>query len=195
MEKNNGIPAMPFTSREDWRRWLEDHHTEKSAIFMIIYRQKSQIASLTYEEAVEEALCFGWIDSKANKRDADSYYLYFAPRNAKSRWSKINRDRVAKMESQGLMRPSGQELVDLAKSTGTWEALMDVENLVIPADLLHLLDSKPEASKNFQAFSPSSRKIILEWIMSAKRPETRQKRIMETVRLAEINVKAHHPGR
>lgn len=193
MEKNNGIPALPFKSRNDWRQWLEAHHGGNRPIFMIIYRQNSGMPSLTYEEAIEEALCFGWIDSKANKRDADSYFLYFSPRKAKSKWSKINRGRVSKMVSQGLMRPSGQALIDHAKATGTWKALQEVEDLKIPVDLQHLLDSIPEASKNFQAFPPSSRKIILEWIMNAKRAQTRQKRIRETVQLAEMNIKAHHP--
>ena len=142
-------------------------------------------------EAVEEALCFGWIDSKALKRDEESRYQYFSPRKPKSNWSRINRERVDRLVKGGLMAPAGQALIDIAKKNGTWEALVDVENTIIPADLQQSLHENNIALKNFEAFSASARRAILQWIHSAKRPETRKKRIEETVKLAAQNLKAY----
>ena len=141
-------------------------------------------------EAVEEALCFGWIDSKALKRDEESRYQYFSPRKPKSNWSRINRERVDRLTKEGLMAPAGQALIDFEKKNGKWEALVDVENAVIPADLQRSLEKQKVALKNFEAFSASARRAILQWIHSAKRPETRKMRIAKTVQLAEQNLKA-----
>jgi uncharacterized protein YdeI (YjbR/CyaY-like superfamily) len=143
------------------------------------------------EQAVEEALCFGWIDSKAVKRDENSRYQYFSQRKPKSIWSRINRARVERLTAEGLMTPAGQALIDFAKSNGNWEALVDVENLVIPKDLQRRFDKNKKALMNFRAFSASSRRIILYWILSAKRADTRKKRIEETVRSAAQNLKAY----
>ena len=145
-----------------------------------------------YNEAVEEAICFGWIDSIANKRDDESKYQFFSVRKPKSNWSKANRDRANKMIGQGLMASSGQALIDLAKKTGTWEALVDAQNSVVPNDLQKLFNKNKIAFKNFQAFPPSSKRIILEWILNAKKTETRQHRINQTVQLAAKNIKANH---
>ncbi|MEQ1624601.1 MAG: YdeI/OmpD-associated family protein [Sediminibacterium sp.] len=158
---------------------------------MIIYNKKSTTSSCKYEEAVEEALCFGWIDSIAKKRDAESSYQYFSVRKPKSNWSKSNRDRVEKLTALGLITERGQKMIDLAKQTGTWEALVDVQNLVIPEDLQLLLNKNKKALNYFLAFSPSSRRGILEWILNAKKTETRLKRIEETVKLAADNIKAN----
>ena len=193
METNNKIQAVQAKTRKDWRKWLEKNHQAEKSVWLIIYRKQTKTKSIYYDEAVEEALCFGWIDSKANKRDDESYYLYFAQRKPKSNWSKINRERVGKMIKQGLMTPAGQALVNLAKKTGTWEALADVQNTIIPADLQKLFDEDKTAFKNFQAFPPSSKKIILEWILNAKTPGTRQRRILQTIELAAKNIRAHHP--
>jgi uncharacterized protein YdeI (YjbR/CyaY-like superfamily) len=193
METKNKIQAVQGKTRKEWRKWLEKKHQAEKSVWLIIFRKQTKTKSIYYDEAVEEALCFGWIDSKANKRDDESYYLYFAQRKPKSNWSKINRERAGRMIKQGLMTPAGQALIDLAKKTGTWRALADVQNTIIPADLQKLFDENKTAFKNFQAFPPSSKKIILEWILNAKTPGTRQRRILQTIELAAKNIRAHHP--
>jgi uncharacterized protein YdeI (YjbR/CyaY-like superfamily) len=192
METKNKIQAVQAKTRKEWRKWLEKHHQAEKSVWLIIFRKQAKTKSIYYDEAVEEALCFGWIDSKGNKRDDESYYLYFAQCKPKSNWSKINRERAGKMIKQGLMTPAGQALIDLAKKTGTWKAL-DVQNSVIPSDLQKLFNKNKTAFKNFQIFPPSSKKIILEWVLNAKTSETRQRRILQTVELAEKNIRANHP--
>jgi uncharacterized protein YdeI (YjbR/CyaY-like superfamily) len=170
---------------------LEKNHQSEKSVWLIIYNKKSATSSCKYEEAVEEALCFGWIDSIAKKRDAESSFQYFSIRKTKSNWSKSNRERVEKLTALGLITERGQKMIDLAKQTGTWEALVDVQNLVIPDDLQLLLNKNKKALNYFLAFSPSSRRGILEWILNAKKAETRLKRIEETVKLAADNIKAN----
>ena len=191
-ELKNGIKTFYAKARKQWRNWLQKNHAKEKAVWLIIYHKKSKTPSVYYNEAVEEALCFGWIDSKANKRDDESAFQSFAQRKPKSNWSKLNRERAAKMIEQDLMHESGQAMIDLAKKSGTWEALSDVQNSVVPQDLKKLFSNNKPAQKNFEAFPPSSKRIILEWILNAKRPETRSKRIEETVKLAVKNIKANH---
>ncbi|HUM46468.1 MAG TPA: YdeI/OmpD-associated family protein [Chitinophagales bacterium] len=192
MKLKGGITTHYAKTRKEWRKWLEKNHAAEKSVWLIIYHKESKTPSVYYNEAVEEALCFGWIDSKANKRDAESFYLFFAQRKLKSNWSKANRDRVEKLIAQGQMTKTGQAMIDLAKKTGTWTALEGVQNSVIPTDLQKLFSKNKKAFTHFNAFPPSSKRIILEWILNAKRPETRQKRIQETVELAEKNIRANH---
>ena len=191
-ELKNGIKAIQAKTRQEWRKWLEKNQHSAKSVWLIIYHKKSDKKTVYYEEAVEEAICFGWIDSIAHKRDAESKYQFFAQRKPKSNWSKANRQRAEKMIEEGLMKPGGQAMIDIAKKTGTWEALVDVQNAVIPADLQKLFNKNKTAFRNFQAFPPSSKRIILEWILNAKKIETRQQRIEQTVELAEKNIKANH---
>lgn len=192
MELKDEKNTVYAKTRKEWRKWLEKNHGKEKSVWLIIYHKKSETPSVYYDEAVEEALCFGWVDSKANKRDDESSFLYFAQRKPKSNWSKANRERVEKLVKQGLMTPAGQAMIDLAKKSGTWTALVDVQNSVIPPDLQKLFDRNKTACKNFQAFAPSSKRIILEWILNAKKPETRLQRIKQTVELAAKNMKANH---
>jgi uncharacterized protein YdeI (YjbR/CyaY-like superfamily) len=145
-----------------------------------------------YSDAVEEALCFGWIDSTPGKLDEQRYSLYMSPRKPKSVWSKINKQRIRKLVKEGRMTAAGLVKIEAAKKDGSWNQLDAIDELVMPADLLEQLSANAEAKHNFEAFSTSSKKIILFWIASAKREETRQKRIEETVRLAAQNIKAAH---
>lgn len=191
MEVWKGIEAVSAATRQVWRKWLAANHQKKDAVWLIIYHKTSSHKSVYYDEAVEEALCFGWIDSKPNKRDAESYYLFFARRKPKSNWSQLNRDRVARLIVAGLMTPAGQAMIDLAKATGTWTALEQVHQIRIPADLQRSLNKNKKALAFFSAFPPSVKRGILEWILNAKRPETRTKRIEETVRLAADNIRAN----
>lgn len=189
METKNGIKAFYAKTSKEWWQWLEKNCALEEKVFLIVYHQGSKTISVDVKEAVEQALCYGWIDSKALKRDEESFYLTFSPRNSKSKWSKINKARAQKMIDQGLMKKQGQAAIDHAKKTGAW----DVDDDVIPEDLQKVFDKNKTAYKNFLAFAPSSRRLILGWILSAKRPETREKRILQTVELAKDNIKANHP--
>ncbi|OYQ37318.1 hypothetical protein CHU92_08460 [Flavobacterium cyanobacteriorum] len=192
MEKPSATNSFYAADRKKWRQWLQQNHQSRVSVWLLIYHKSGSKPSVYYDEAVEEALCFGWIDSKPAKNDAESYYLFFSRRNPKSNWSKANRERVERLSAGGLIMPAGQAVIDIAKKTGTWDALVDVENGVIPPDMQQLFDKNKTAYDNFMAFSASSKRIILEWILNAKRPETRQKRIEEAVALAEKNLKANH---
>ncbi|RFS17776.1 YdeI family protein [Emticicia sp. C21] len=120
MENNKGIEAVYASTRQEWRHWLAENSQSKKAICLIIHHKKSSTNSINYAESIEEALCYGWIDSKANKRDAESFYLQFTPRKPKSNWSKTNVERVGRMIAQGLMTEHGQKFIDIAKQTGKW---------------------------------------------------------------------------
>jgi uncharacterized protein YdeI (YjbR/CyaY-like superfamily) len=192
MELKGGIKTFYGATRKEWRKWLTKNHAAEKNVWLTIYHKGSKTPSVYYDEAVEEALCFGWVDSKANKRDDESFLLYFAQRKPKSNWSKANRERVAKLTALGLMTEAGQKMIDLAKKSGTWTALVAVQNSVVPPDLQKLFNKNKTAFKNFQAFPPSSKRIILEWILNARKPETRTQRIKQTVELAAKNVRANH---
>ncbi|MDX2128176.1 MAG: YdeI/OmpD-associated family protein [Chloroherpetonaceae bacterium] len=191
-EMKDGVLAVEANSAAAWRAWLQAHHQTHKSVWLIIYRKESGIPSVYYPEAVDEALCFGWVDSKPNKRDDVSYYQFFAKRNPKSNWSAINKKKVERLIAEGKMMPAGLEMVALAKQTGTWEALEKVDALILPEDLLSRFQSNQVAYSNWEKFPPSSKRGILEWIQAAKKVETRTKRIDETVSLAEKNIKANH---
>jgi uncharacterized protein YdeI (YjbR/CyaY-like superfamily) len=192
MELKNGIQTFYAATRKDWRNWLEKNSQTEKSVWLIIYHKKSKTLSIRYDEAIEEALCFGWIDGKANKRDEESFFLFFTQRSPKSNWSKINKDRAANMIKKRLMTPAGQSMIDLAKKAGTWKAMGGPQKLVMPPDLRELFQKNKTAFKNFEAFPPSSKQMILEWILKAKKPETRQNRIRQTVELAGKNIRANH---
>lgn len=191
MEFKDGIRATAAKSALVWRKWLEKNHLKEKSVFLIIYRKKSDVPSVYYSDAVDEALCFGWIDSVPKKRDAKSYYVLFSKRNPKSNWSRVNKQKVERLLLEGKMTEAGQKMIDLAKASGTWTALDHVSDLIVPEDLQNLLSKNKKALTHFEAFSPSARRGILEWIHSAKRMETRQKRLKEIVRLAAQNIKAN----
>lgn len=192
METHKNIKAVSAKTRKEWRNWLAKNGQTEKSVWLIIYHKRSNIKSVYYEEAVEEAICFGWIDSIAHKRDEHSRYQFFAQRKPRSNWSKANRERAKEMIKAKLMTPNGQAMIDLAQKTGTWNALIDVENSVVPEDLQKLFNTNKTAFKNFQTFPPSSKRIILGWILTAKTPETRSKRINQAVELAAKNIKANH---
>jgi uncharacterized protein YdeI (YjbR/CyaY-like superfamily) len=183
------MPTFYAKDRTSWRKWLDKHHEKESAIWLILHHKKSDIPCINYSQAVEEALCFGWIDSVKYKRDVESAYQMFTPRKPKSNWSKLNKERVETLSKAGLMTNAGQKLIDLAKQSGTWDALNEIDNEIIPDDLQASFNKNKIAQKNFEAFSSSAKKIILTWIQSAKRPETRSKRILATVNAALENKK------
>lgn len=178
--------------RSDWRRWLEKNHATSPGVWLIYYKQTTGQPHVAYSDAVEEALCFGWVDSKPNVLDDERYMQLFSPRNPKSPWSRLNKQRVEKLIEQGLMTEAGLKLIEAAKQNGAWTVYDTIEDLTMPEDLEKALAANPTAYDNFQAFSNSSKKNILWWIQSAKQPATRSKRIEETVALAAVNKKANH---
>lgn len=180
----------PLT-RAEWRRWLEDNHTRPDGVWLITYKKETGQPRVEYDEAVEDALCFGWVDSKPNKLDDQRSLLWFAPRKPRTGWSKPNKERVERMVAAGLMAPAGLAKVEAAKADGSWSSLDAVEALEIPPDLAAALAAYPSAAANFDAFPRSVKRGILEWIVSAKKPETRAQRAAETARLAEENVRAN----
>jgi uncharacterized protein YdeI (YjbR/CyaY-like superfamily) len=178
-------------TRAEWRKWLEQNHTQKEGMWLISFKKATGKSRFDYEEAVEEALCFGWIDSKGNKLDEERSMLWFAPRKAGTGWSRLNKNRVEKLIAAGVMTPAGLAKVEAAKKDGSWNALDNVEDLVIPPDLEKALAANKVAKQYFSAFPRSVKRAILEWITNAKRPETRANRIEETVTLAEKNIRAN----
>ncbi len=189
--EKDGVPAFYAKDGQAWRQWLEDHHDSAQSVWLIIYRKESGTPSVYYPEAVDEALCFGWIDSKSNKRDEESFYQFFARRNPRSKWSRVNKGKVEVLLAAGRMAPAGLAVIEAAKRSGTWTALDDVENLTLPPDLEAALRANPTAMQYFEAFPRSVKRGILEWLLNAKKPETRQKRIEETVTLAAQNLRAN----
>ena len=188
MEKVNGIRTFNPANRNAWRKWLASNCSSMEPVCLIVFHKKSKTPNITYDEAVEEALCFGWIDNKGMKRDEESSYLQFCPRKEKSNWSKLNRERAEKMMREGWMTDAGQAFIDMAKRSGKWNASLDAD--VIPPDLQKSFDKKKSAFQNFQSFAPSSQRLIIQWILDAKKAETRQRRIEKTVELAAQNIKA-----
>jgi uncharacterized protein YdeI (YjbR/CyaY-like superfamily) len=186
-----GIKTFYAESKVTFRNWLIKNHITEANLWLIIYKKDSGTPSITYDQAVDEALCFGWIDSTINKRDDESFYQYFAKRKPKSSWSRVNKLKVEKLISEGLMTESGLKLIELAKQTGTWTALDDVENLINPPDLQEALDENLLAKEYFDLFPRSVKRAILEWLMNAKQPETRLKRITEIIEKAERNERAN----
>lgn len=188
----DGFPVYYAKSPAAWRTYLAANYDRLTNTWLIIFKKNSETPSLTYEEARDEALCYGWIDSKPNKRDDDSYYLFFAKRNPKSNWSRVNKERIAALETAGKLALPGQAMVAEAKKRGTWDALNDVENLLVPEDLQTGFDrAGGEAKVNWDNFPPSVRRGILEWIFNARRAPTREKRIRETVEMAGRNERAN----
>lgn len=183
--------AVHPMSRAAWRDWLQANHTRDEGVWLIRYKKTTGKPYVDFDEAVEDALCFGWIDSLPRKLDDERTMLYFAPRKAGSNWSALNKTRVEKMIAAGLMTPAGMAKIDAAKADGSWAALDDVEALVIPPDLDAAFDAYPNSRENFTTFPRSTQRGILEWILNAKRPETRAKRVDETARLAADNIRAN----
>ena len=183
--------AVHPKTRAAWREWLELHHTRVEGVWLISFKKATGKPRFEYEESVEEAICFGWIDSKVNKLDEERSMLWFAPRKPKTGWSKPNKERVERMLAAGLMHPSGLAKVNQAKADRTWASLDAVEELQIPPDLSKALTCYENAAANFEAFPRSVKRGILEWIQLAKRAETRATRIEETARLASQNLRAN----
>jgi len=191
MQENHAEIFYP-ANMADWRKWLEKNHLSKQSVWLVCYNKSSLKKSITWSESVDVALCFGWIDSKKIKIDNEKSHQFFSKRKPFSTWSKINKAKVELLIEKGLMAEAGYESIALAKQNGSWTILDEVEKLTIPEDLSTALKLKPVAEEFFEGLSKSSKKAMLQWIVFAKRPETRQKRIAEIVESAEQKLKPKH---
>lgn len=193
--KFDGLERVEVHSRAEWRAWLKMHHTRTEGIWLVTHKKHVVDKHLTNADIVEEALCFGWIDSLPRKLDADRTMLYISPRKPKSVWSAVNKARVERLIASKRMTAAGLRKVKTAQADGSWNTLDAVDALAIPADLARALRADRTARKHFDAFPRGSRKIILYWITSARTAGTRAKRIAETVALAAQNIRANHVRR
>jgi len=173
-----------FKNRQEWRKWLENNHSNEPVIWLVFYKLKTKKESVTYEEAVEEALCFGWIDSTVKRIDDEKHMQKYTPRKIKSNWSASNKARVKKLIKNGLMTEFGLRAIDTAKRNGSWNRLDSVEiRMESPNDFKMALAKDKLAKSKFDSLAPSRKKQFLYWITSAKRDETRKRRINETIKL------------
>jgi len=183
-------PLVHAADRATWRAWLEANHATARGAWLVTWRARSGRRGLEYEAAIEEALCFGWVDSTSGRYDDDRGKLYFAPRRSRSGWAASNKARVERLIAAGRMAPAGLAAIERAKASGSWELLDSVERLEVPEDLAQALSSHPPAATNFAAFTPSTRKMLLGWVAMAVRPATRAARITEVAEAAARNERA-----
>jgi uncharacterized protein YdeI (YjbR/CyaY-like superfamily) len=176
---------------EAWRAWLEANHARRAPVWLVL--RKGAGAPLSQDDAVEEALCWGWIDSLPRKLDDARWMLLLSPRQPGSPWSGLNKRRIARLEAEGRMRPPGLARIAAAKADGSWDSYDIAEALAVPQDLAVALDDVAGARECWERFAPSARKGILWWIASAKAPATRAKRVAETARLAGLGLRANFP--
>lgn len=173
----------------EWRKWLEENHQSKQSVWLVYYKASTKVASVSWSEAVDEALCFGWIDSTKKTIDKERYMQYFSRRKPNSTWSKINKDKVAELIQNKLMTKAGFDSIKTAKQNGTWSLMDDVEKLIVPEDLKAELTKNEGSMEFFQSQSKSTKKSMLHWVVVAKKSETRKKRISEIARLAAIGIR------
>ena len=195
MSALDDAPLVRADDRATWRAWLEANHAGTRGAWLVLWRPCSARARsspivLDYEGAVEEALCFGWVDSTAGRIDDDRGKLYFAPRKPRSGWAATNKARIERLIEEGRMAPAGSAAIERAKANGSWEVLDSVERLEVPDDLASGLGASPPAAANFAAFPPGARKQMLAWVAFAQRPERRADRIRQVAEAAARNERA-----
>lgn len=189
MAKQDDAPKVHPESRAEWRAWLEANHTTGGA-WLVSWRTSTGKPRVPYEDIIEEALCFGWVDSTAKTLDDERGMLWFAPRKRGSGWARTNKERVARLEAAGLIAEPGWAAIEAAKADGSWSLLDDVEDLREPDDLKAALAEIPGAVENWESFPPSSRKMALTWVVTAKRAETRAARVKD---VAEKSARGERP--
>lgn len=178
---SENIPTVHPENRAEWRSWLEKNHTSQNSVWLIYNKVNSGRPILSHTDAIDEALCFGWIDSKGMSVDDKAFKVCFTKRKPKSMWSKINKEKIEKLKKQGLMTEPGMAVIEIAKKNGSWNMLDEVEELIIPDDMQRELDKYPEALAHFQGLSRSNKRAVLLALVMAKKEETRQKRIADFI--------------
>lgn len=180
--------TMQFATVDEWRAWLAANHAREKELWLILYKRRAASKGLYYQEALDEALCFGWIDGILKRIDDEKHMIRFSPRRSTSIWSRANRSRAERLIAEGRMREAGLAKIEQAKSNGEWyREPADENGTIVPDDLIAALKPNKKARKNFENSPPSLKEQFSYWITSAKRPETRAKRILETVARAERN--------
>jgi uncharacterized protein YdeI (YjbR/CyaY-like superfamily) len=185
-----GYPIYHAESRAAVRAWLEHNHAAARGVWLATWRSSTGRPAVPYSEIVEEALCFGWIDSTVNILDEERGLQLLTPRKPRSTWTRLNRKRIAQLDAAGLMTDAGRRAVEVAKANGWWTIYDPVEDLQEPADLVAALDAVPRARKEWDAFPPSARKMMLWWVVSAAKPDTRARRITTIVAKAGQGLRA-----
>lgn len=176
-------------NREEWRQWLAENHQSKQSVWLIQHKKKTDKPSISWSDAVDEALCFGWIDSTRRSLEDDMFMQFFSKRKKNSVWSRINKDKILRLIDEGQMTSAGLEVIETAKANGSWNTLDAVEDAVVPADLTAAFQTRPGSEDFFLGLSRSTRKAILQWMTLAKQQETRQRRINEIAELASQGLK------
>ena len=184
MSKIDDLPQIEITSRAEWRAWLAANHTRTEGVWVLHYKKHCADRYVSWPELVQEALCFGWIDGRTRRVDEDRVKHHVSPRKSGSIWSALNKRHVAEMQEQGLMTAAGQRLIDAAKADGSWAFLDDIDALIEPDDLAAALDASPAARAAWDDTTPSERKQALYHIKTAKRRDTRARRIEQIVERA-----------
>ncbi|MDT0554550.1 YdeI/OmpD-associated family protein [Patiriisocius hiemis] len=184
-------PQLYFPRAIEWREWLHSNHTKyQNGIYLEFYKLQTKVPTMRWEEAVKVALCYGWIDSTVKSLGGGKRRQLFTHRNPKSTWSTLNKKYIIALEKEGLIHESGWKLINLAKKSGKWSEMDDVENGIIPPDLQKAFSKNNKAFTNYNNFAPSYKKSYLSWLHSAKRQETRDKRIQEIITLCGLNKKS-----
>jgi uncharacterized protein YdeI (YjbR/CyaY-like superfamily) len=178
----NGKEVLVPPSRADWRSWLASHADRDEGLWIVYRKKSSKLEGPDYDDLVEEALCFGWIDSRSRRVDDRRMIQWFSPRRKGGLWSALNKQRIERLVEQGLMTEAGWTAINQAKADGSWSQTDEVDALVVPSDLRAAFDAAPGAEAAYLALTDSSKRQYLWWIHSAKRPATRTKRIEETIR-------------
>jgi len=171
---------LDFTTAEAWRRWLAENHMRTEGVWLVQYKPRTGKPAIPYEEAICEALCFGWVDSTYRRLDDERGMLWWSPRRKGSMWARSNRERVARLESEGRMTDAGRSAIEAAMADGSWSILESVEALLVPEDLAAAYVARPGTVERWDALSPSAKRAYLLWIVSARRPDTRARRVIET---------------
>lgn len=184
MSSEKEIETFNPKSREEWRLWLEKHHQTKQSVWLILHKKDSGKPSVSWSEIVDESLCFGWIDSTRKSVNEESFMQLVSRRKASGTWSKVNKEKITQLIADGRMREAGLQCIEKAKENGSWTILDTVEELTIPDDLEKAFQKHREAKAYFLSLSKSAKKTILQRLVLAKRPETRQKRVEEIATLA-----------
>ncbi|MCB2212768.1 YdeI/OmpD-associated family protein [bacterium] len=192
----NRFEHIEVTAREQWRDWLATNHERDEAVWLVTFKKHCGERYVDYGATVEEALCYGWVDSHTRRVDKDRTKLLFSPRRSGSAWSSSNKERVERLIADGKMTPAGLAKIEDAKRDGSWTFMDDIEAGIAPEDLRAALDANPDASANWEKIRHSANKVILLWIKTAKTDKTRSKRIDETVaKAADGKLAAHPPGK
>ncbi|MCF6378112.1 YdeI/OmpD-associated family protein [Nocardioides KLBMP 9356] len=184
-------PRVHATTVGEWRSWLEDHHATATGVYLVSWKKHTGKPRVEYEDAVTEALAVGWVDSKPAALDKDRTMLWFSPRKPTSAWSAPNKHRIERLVAEGRLTQAGQAVIDAAKANGAWTRLDAVERGVVPPDLAAALAAHSGAAEHWETFPRSVKRGILEWIVQAKRPETRERRVRETAERAARGERAN----